>query len=180
MACSAYANPPHQFVDAARSQIGITTGYDGSYRPIPYPNGDVARSTGVCTDVIVRAYRAIGLDLQKAIHEDMKRAPSAYPWSWGSRKPDANIDHRRVANIAAFLRRQNASLQSTSHPHDYLPGDLVTWELPGGLAHIGIVSSARREDRPLIIHNIGRGTQEEDILFTYRITGHYRYLTAGR
>ncbi len=169
---SAQANGRDRLVEAARKQIGVTTGYDGAYRSIPYPDGDVPISTGVCTDVIVRA---IGLDLQVLIHEDMKRAPSSYPWNWGSRRPDPNIDHRRVPNITAFLKRQNASLAPTSDSSNYKPGDLVIWELPGGLAHIGVVSSNRTEDRPLIIHNIGHGTCEEDILFAYRITGHYRY-----
>lgn len=168
-------------VAAARAQVGVTIRYDGSYRRLEYPGGDVAPDRGVCSDVVVRAYRQVGIDLQVLVHEDMTRAWSAYPHVWGLRHPDANIDHRRVPNLVTFFRRHGAVLSITADPLSYTAGDLVTWMLPGGLPHIGIVSSRSLETRPLIIHNIGDGAREEDILFAYAITGHFRYpLTATR
>ncbi len=162
---------------AARSQIGVTTVYDGSYQRLTYPGGDLPAERGVCTDVLIRSFRASGVDLQRLVHEDMVRAFSAYPNPWGLARPDPNIDHRRVLNLAAFFRRQGASVPVTDRPSDYLPGDVVTWRLPSGLPHIGLVSSTRAPgtDRPLVIHNIGQGTREEDVLFAYALTGHYRY-----
>ena len=165
-------------VGAAREQTMQRVTYDGSYQRIGYPGGDVPAHLGVCTDVVIRAYRALGVDLQVLVHEDMTRSFSAYPTIWGLRKPDRNIDHRRVPNLQAFLARQGAALAVSQSPRDYRAGDLVTWSLPGNLPHIGIVSDRMVDaiDRPKILHNIGAGPVEDDILFAYRITGHYRYL----
>ena len=149
--------------------------YDPSYFSIAYPNGDVPSNKGVCTDVIIRAYRKVGRDLQQEVHEDMKANFAQYPKNWGLRKTDTNIDHRRVPNLAAFFKRSKAALPVTGRPEDYRAGDLVTWMLPGQLPHIGIVSTRAAHGRPLVIHNIGAGTREEDALFAYRLTGHYRY-----
>ncbi|MES3020565.1 MAG: DUF1287 domain-containing protein [Pseudomonadota bacterium] len=173
-ACHAGASPA-QLVDAARGQIGVTVRYDGAYRKLAYPGGDVAPEVGVCTDVVVRAYRKAGLDLQRLVHEDMLRAWSSYPRLWQLKRPDSNIDHRRVPNLQTFFKRRNAALPVSARPEDYQPGDLVTWMLPGNLPHIGIVSGGTAGGRPLVIHNIGAGTREEDALFAYPITGHYRF-----
>lgn len=169
-------------IQAARSQIGKTIIYDGSYKKIAYPGGDVPIERGVCTDVMVRAFRAVGIDLQVLVHEDMKAAFSQYPKAWGLAGPDANIDHRRVPNLAVFFRRHGLSLRPTETPSDYFAGDIVTWMLPSGYPHIGLVSDAWSpgHERPLVIHNIGQGTQEEDVLFMYHITGHYRYFGQER
>jgi uncharacterized protein YijF (DUF1287 family) len=170
--------PPalEKFLDAARAQTGQAVRYDGSYRKLAYPGGDVPSNIGVCTDVVIRAYRAIGIDLQVKVHEDMKRAFAAYPKTWGRSAPDPNIDHRRVPNLQAFFKRAGAGVAISREAKDYHPGDLVTWMLPGSLPHIGIVAGERSVDGvPLIIHNIGRGPQIEDSLFAYTITGHYRY-----
>ena len=167
-------------VAAARAQVGVTLRYDPAYVRLPYPGGDVPEDRGVCTDVVIRALRAEGLDLQQAIHEDMRAHFAAYPNRWGLRAPDRNIDHRRVPNLQIWFERQGWSLPVpqralAQRASDYRPGDLVTWMLPGHLPHIGIVSDRSGIDgTPLILHNIGRGTQEEDILFAYRMTGHYR------
>jgi uncharacterized protein len=162
-------------VSAARRQIGVTTIYDPAYVRLSYPNGDVPEARGVCTDVVIRALRAHGLDLQKAVHEDMRRYFAEYPKKWGLRGPDRNIDHRRVPNLQVWFSRQDWSLTPTRTAAGYRAGDLVTWMLPGNLPHIGIVSDrTSRTGAPLIIHNIGHGTREEDILFAYPITGHYR------
>jgi uncharacterized protein len=163
-------------VAAAVNQTRQQVTYDGAYRVIPYPNGDVPASVGVCTDVIIRAYRAVGLDLQRLVHEDMRSAFSSYPNLWGLQRPDRNIDHRRVPNLQTFFTRRNAALPRSSHAADYEAGDLVTWRLPGNLPHIGIVSSTRASSgRLMLVHNIGRGPQLEDVLFAYDVTGHYRY-----
>jgi uncharacterized protein YijF (DUF1287 family) len=139
--------------------------------------GDVPDDRGVCTDLVVRAYRALGVDLQVLVHEDMKRNFRLYPQAWGLRGPDANIDHRRVPNLQKFFQRAGASLPVTASAQHYRPGDVVTWRLPGNLPHIGIVSDRRVADgsRPRILHNIGAGPVEDDILFAFPITGHYRY-----
>lgn len=164
-----------RLVQDARAQIGVTTGYDGSYRNLAYPLGDVPIETGVCTDVIIRALRQQGIDLQQRVHEDMARHFSAYPRLWGQKTTDRNIDHRRVPNLETYLRRHGESLPLEDRD-SYQAGDIVTWRLPGNRPHIGIVSDRRAEDgTPLIIHNIGRGTQEENILFAYLITTHTRY-----
>lgn len=153
--------------------------YDGSYIDIQYPEGDVPPNIGVCSDVVIRSYRKLGVDLQVLVHEDMKKNFGAYPAAriWGQSKPDTNIDHRRVPNLQTFFSRHGTSLEVSLDPGDYLPGDLVTWLLPGNLPHIGIVSQKKSKDgkRPLIVHNIGAGPQLEDMLFTYEITGHYRF-----
>lgn len=164
------------FVKAARSQIGKTRVYDPSYQVIGYPNGDVAIERGVCTDVIIRALRdACGYDLQKAVHEDMKNNFTQYPQTWGLKRPDKNIDHRRVPNLQTFFKRKGWSLPLTNQPTDFKPGDIVTCLVPPNLPHIMIVSDRLSRKRiPLVIHNIGNGTQEEDHLFTYQLTGHYR------
>ncbi len=158
-------------VSAARSQIRVTVRYDPTYRKLAYPSGDVNPSSGVCTDVIVRALRKIKhLDLQKAIHEDMLNNWSTYPHKWGLKKPDSNIDHRRVPNLQVFFRHQGWQVRG-----DYLPGDLVTCLLPKNLPHIMVVSDKLAEPgRYLVIHNIGAGTKEEDSLIRFRITGHFR------
>ncbi len=168
---------PAALVAAARERTSHRVIYDGSYRRIAYPGGDVPDSLGVCCDVVIRAYRAVGIDLQRAVHEDMAAHFSAYPDRWGLSGPDANIDHRRVPNLQTFFTRHGVSLSATDDPADYRPGDLVTWLLPGGLPHIGIVVDGRSADgrRPLIVHNIGRGPRLEDVLFRFPITGHYRY-----
>lgn len=171
----AAAVQPQQLVVDARSQVGVTLGYDPVYRRIPYPNGDVPLSTGVCTDVLIRALRAQGLDLQKVVHEDMAAHFSAYPRNWGLKRPDSNIDHRRVPNLMAWLRRQGFSQPISQQAEDYRAGDVVTWDLGRGLTHIGIVSDRQGADGvPLVLHNIGRGTREEDLLFRFTIIGHYR------
>ncbi len=168
---------------AALKQTETSVTYDGSYFKIPYPGGDVPSHLGVCTDVIIRAYRALNIDLQKQVHEDMKAHFALYPKLWGLKRPDTNIDHRRVPNLQTFFTRHGRSLPVAQNPDDYKTGDLVTWNLKtiGTLPHIGIVTDKRSEDgtRPLIVHNIGAGTVLEDMLFSYTITGHYRYAPEG-
>ena len=171
-----------KLVEAAREQIGVTTFYDPTYVRLDYPGGDVAPDRGVCTDVIVRAYRrAFGLDLQKLVHEDMAANFAAYPKTWGLKATDRNIDHRRVGNLATFFARKGVSLAVSEEPTDVQPGDIVTQMLPGNLPHIVIVSSDRSVDVPeraLVIHNIGAGARQEDTLFAFRQTGHYRFAPA--
>jgi len=150
---------------AAKRQVSVTRFYDPSYVPLHYPGGDVPDDRGVCSDVVVRAFRRIGVDLQREVHEDMQRNFEAYPRMWGLSSPDANIDHRRVPNLMTFFQRRQKAVTG-----DFLPGDVVAWRLPGGLYHIGIVTA-----RPLVIHNIGQGAREEAILFAYDIIGHYRW-----
>jgi uncharacterized protein len=153
--------------------------YDPSYVRIPYPGGDVPENTGVCTDEIIRAYRTLGVDLQKQVHEDMVENFTAYPhnWKWLSARPDSNIDHRRVPNLMVFFRRKGQSLPVSQRIDDYSPGDLVTWDLGGNVPHIGIVVDRKNSQtgRYMIVHNIGGGPQMEDVLFNWKITGHYRY-----
>jgi uncharacterized protein YijF (DUF1287 family) len=162
---------------AAADQVGRTVTYDAAYVALDYPRGDVPIDRGVCTDVVIRAMRRSGVDLQVAVHEDMTRAFEEYPKRWGLKKPDPNIDHRRVPNLRVFFRRAGKDLPVTMEPADYQPGDIVTWELPGGLPHTGIVSTQRSADgrRFCIVHNIGAGTRIEDALFEFDITGHYRW-----
>jgi uncharacterized protein YijF (DUF1287 family) len=166
-----------RLVAAALEQTGQRVRYDGSYRRIPYPGGDVPAGVGVCTDVVIRAYRAVGIDLQQRVHEDMTRAFDAYPRAWGLPRPDANIDHRRVPNLQTYFRRRGTLAPATGDAADYAAGDLVTWMLPGNLPHIGIVTDKLTADgrRPLVVHNIGNGPQLEDVLFEFPVTGHYRY-----
>ena len=151
--------------------------YNGSYRKISYPNGDVPSYFGVCTDVVIRSYRALGIDLQQLVHEDMKARFKSYPKNWGLKRTDTNIDHRRVPNLRVFFTRRGQSLKVTHNSKDYKTGDLVTWKLNNNLPHIGIVVDRRSKDgkRPLIVHNIGYGPQLKDMLFDFTITGHYRY-----
>ena len=172
------ASPALRLVEAAIARTRKRVRYDGGYRPIPYPGGDVPDGIGVCTDLVIRSYRALGIDLQKAVHEDMSTSFVAYPRIWGLTRPDPNIDHRRVPNLRVFLRRQGAAMDPTRVPSRYRAGDLVTWRLRNGLPHIGIVTNRRSGDgrRPLVAHNIGRGPVVDDALLRFPITGHYRYL----
>ena len=168
-----------KFIEVAISLEDSSIRYDGSYRKIDYPLGDVPADLGVCSDVIVRAYRGIDIDLQQLVHEDMKKNFDVYPKIWGLSGTDPNIDHRRVPNLRTFFKRHGNSLSISDDPNDYKPGDLVTWNLNsnGSLPHIGIVTNQYSSDekRPLIMHNIGMGQVLEDMLFDYEITGHYRY-----
>ena len=174
-------NFERKLADAA---IGLTKNevvYNGKYVSIPYPNGDVPAGQGVCTDVIIRAYRKLGIDLQKEVHEDMKSNFSKYPKIWGLKKTDTNIDHRRVPNLETFFTRKGQKLPVSQKPSDYKTGDLVTWMINDKLPHIGIVThlksspDASERTRPLIVHNVGAGQVLEDCLFSYKIVGHYRY-----
>ena len=164
-------------IDGAVDQIGKTTSYDPSYQKIEYPNGDVPIETGVCSDVIVRAFRKGGIDLQKDLHEDMKGNFSAYPTRWGLKGTDANIDHRRVPNLQTYFTRKGKSLSTDGGSETFLPGDIVTWDLGQGTEHVGMVVNVwyKPTQRYLIVHNIGGGTRMEDVLFAWKITGHYRY-----
>jgi len=162
----------------AMRQTEITKTYDPNYVVIPFPNGDVPMETGVCTDVVIRAFRGAGVDLQREVHEDMRDNFSAYPKKWNLPKPDTNIDHRRVPNLQTFFERKGKSLPVTKNAENYRPGDVVSWDLDGkGLTHIGIVSNILNENTGhfLIIHNIGAGAKAEDVLFDWKITGHFRY-----
>ena len=168
-----------KFIEVAISLEDSSVRYDGSYRKIGYPLGDVPADVGVCSDVIIRAYRGIDIDLQQLVHEDMKKNFSVYPKIWGLSRTDRNIDHRRVLNLRAFFKRHGKSLSISDNPNDYKPGNLVTWNLKsnGSLPHIGIVTNmySNNKKRPIIMHNMGRGQVLEDMLFDYKITGHYRY-----
>jgi len=151
--------------------------YDPSYFSIDYPNGDVPSDKGVCTDVVIRAYRKIGIDLQKEVHQDMKTNFNVYPKIWGLKTTDKNIDHRRVPNLMTFFKRKGAEKLISNKANDYLPGDIVCWNLGGAITHIGIVVDKKSKDgkRNLIVHNIGNGQVLEDCLFNFKIIGHYRY-----
>jgi uncharacterized protein len=151
--------------------------YDPTYFSIPYPNGDVPSDKGVCTDLIIRAYRKLGIDLQKEVHEDMKSNFALYPKKWGLKKTDKNIDHRRVPNLMTFFSRFGKTLPNSLQGNDYKPGDIVTWDLGRGITHIGIVVNKKSDDgkRLLIVHNIGGGQVLADCLFLFPITGHYRF-----
>ncbi|MET0649014.1 MAG: DUF1287 domain-containing protein [Pyrinomonadaceae bacterium] len=164
--------------EAAVERTGHEVRYDPTYFVIPYPGGDVPPEVGVCTDEVIRSYRALGVDLQQLVHEDMKSSFALYPRKWGLKKPDANIDHRRVPNLMVFFERQGAGQPVTQEARDYKPGDVVTWDLGNGLTHIGIVvavPSGSDENRLQIVHNIGSGPKMEDVLFAWKITGHYRF-----
>ena len=163
--------------DAAISITKDKVTYDPKYVSIPYPNGDVPKNTGVCTDVVIRAYRKLGVDLQKEVHEDMKRNFALYPKTWGLRSTDTNIDHRRVPNLQVFFTRKGKSLGIAEKASDYKTGDLVTWMINDKLPHIGIVTNKKSADgkRNLIVHNVGGGQVLEDCLFKYKITGRYTY-----
>lgn len=151
--------------------------YDSKYFSIEYPNGDIPKDKGVCTDVIIRAYRKLGIDLQKEVHEDMISSFDKYPKNWGLKNTDTNIDHRRVPNLITFFSRHGETKSITSNPADYLPGDIVTWDLGGGIPHIGIVINKKSSDnnRFLVVHNIGNGQEISDCLFSFKITGHYTF-----
>ena len=166
-----------QLVESAIEQTKTTTGYDPSYVRLSYPEGDVPIETGVCSDVVVRSFRKAGIDLQKEIHEDMGRARADYPKKWGASGRDPSIDHRRVLNLMTYFERQGKSWPITTSREDYLPGDIVAWELGNGVDHIGVVVNSWSENRRtyLTAHNIGAGTRVEDVLFNWKITGHYRY-----
>ena len=166
-----------KLVAAAVAQYGETVYYDPSYVKLSYPNGDVPKDRGVCSDVVIRALRGVGIDLQVALHEDMRAHWSAYPKLWNLRRPDANIDHRRVANLMTYFARDGDALQLSSKPESYRPGDLVAWRLESGRLHIGVVTDRLTPNRnPLMAHNIGAGVQLEDVLFSWEIIGHYRVL----
>ena len=164
-----------KLMESVRLQTTITKSYDQSYRRIAYPMGDVPMNTGVCTDVVIRAFRAADVDLQELVHIDMKGNIAAYPRKWGSRAPDTNIDHRRVPNLETFFIRSHRSLPISMKVKDFLPGDIVSWQL-GSLTHIGIVTDMKSSSgTPLIAHNIGSGTKIEDILFSWNQRGHFRW-----
>jgi uncharacterized protein len=176
-----------QFLDklvvAAVERTHHIVRYDPAYVRIPYPNGDVPADTGVCTDEVIRAYRAVGIDLQKEVHEDMVHNLAAYrdQHRWPVSRPDTNIDHRRVPNLMVFFGRKGQILPISTQSDDYSPGDLVTWDLGGNVPHIGIVvdQKSAKNRHFLIVHNIGRGPMIEDVLFNWKITGHYRYFGPG-
>ncbi|WP_227010780.1 DUF1287 domain-containing protein [Pelagibius marinus] len=165
---------------AALARTRARVVYDPAYVRLAYPGGDVPADRGVCADVVIRSYRALGIDLQQLVHEDMRAAFDAYPRHWGLSRPDRNIDHRRVPNLETFLQRQGAALPASDDPADYRPGDLVAWNLRGSsgfLPHIGIVTDQRGiTGRPKVVHNIGAGPRLEDVLFNWSMTGHYRWL----
>jgi uncharacterized protein len=164
-----------QLIAAARKQIGVTLAYDPAYSQLSFPNGDVNRANGVCTDVLIRAYRdAFGIDLQALVNADMKRAFAAYPKRWGLQSTHRNIDHRRVPNLQTYFQRRGAALPMSNDPATWRPGDIFTSLVGGTLPHIGIVSGTGR-----IIHNIGQGTREEATLFDHKLTGHYRWAIDG-
>jgi uncharacterized protein len=173
---AAAGSEPSRLTAAAREQVGVTVTYDPAYVSLEFPGGDLPRDRGVCTDVVIRALRdGWGVDLQLAVNRDMKADFTAYPGLWGLSRTDRNIDHRRVPNLQTLFARIGAELPLEDGPAPYLPGDIVTWTLPGNLAHIGIVSDRlAKSGVPLVLHNIGAGAREEDILFSYPMTGHYR------
>ena len=165
--------------EAAKERTHHHVTYNGSYRRIDYPLGDVPNHIGVCTDVVIRSYRALGIDLQVLVHEDMKAEFEAYPSNriWGLTRPDTNIDHRRVPNLQSFFSRNGMELEISSESRDYLPGNIVTWMLGGSVPHIGIVVNEKSPytGNYMIVHNVGEGPKMEDVLFRYQITGHYRF-----
>lgn len=162
-------------VTAAVEQTTKNVVYDPTYFQIGYPNGDVPSDRGVCTDVIIRSYRSVGVDLQKEVHEDMVKNFDLYPKKWGMTETDTNIDHRRVPNLQVFFKRFGEELEISRNPESYQPGDIVTWNMPSGRPHIGLVSNFSKNNVPLIIHNIGTGPKIDDMLFDFEIIGHYRY-----
>jgi len=165
-----------RLVSAAIERTHHTVRYDGAYVRLKYPGGDVPGDTGVCTDEIIRAYRAVGVDLQKEVHEDMTANFAVYPRKWHRSSPDSNIDHRRVPNLMVFFARKGETLAITGRTEDYRPGDLVTYDLGGNVPHIGIVVDRKGPSAQyMIVHNIGQGPRMEDVLFGWKITGHYRY-----
>lgn len=176
----AASGPAARLVSAARAQVGVTRSYDSAYTRLAFPNGDVPREKGVCTDVLIRAYRdAFGIDLQALVHADMKRDFAAYPRKWGLAHPDPSIDHRRVPNLARFLARMGAALPVPADGKGWLPGDIFTSAPANGMGgtatHIGLVSDLPGAHAPMILHNIGRGAREEDALLDWPITGRFRW-----
>jgi uncharacterized protein YijF (DUF1287 family) len=171
------ANFYFRLADSASTLVNHLIEYDATYFKIPFPNGDVPSDKGVCTDVVIRAYRKMGIDLQKEVNEDMKNHFSLYPKILGRKVPDTNIDHRRVPNLMTFFSRKGITRPMTQNNKDYLPGDIVCWDLGSGLKHIGLITSVRNEDKSrfMIVHNIGGGQVLEDCLFQFKIIGHYRY-----
>lgn len=174
---SAQDNFYDRLSDAAIELAKQNVVYDPSYYSIDYPDGDIPSGKGVCTDVIIRTYRKLGIDLQKEVHEDMSQNFDKYPDIWGLRNTDTNIDHRRVPNLMTFFTRNGRIKEKSLNPDDYIPGDIVTWDLGGGVTHIGIVINQKSGDnkRYLVLHNIGKGHEISDCLFSFRITGHYSY-----
>jgi uncharacterized protein YijF (DUF1287 family) len=164
--------------NAAISIVDENVVYTPDYVSLKYPNGDVPAKTGVCSDVVIRAYRKLGIDLQKEVHEDMKANFSKYPTKWGLKKTDTNIDHRRVPNLEVFFERKGKKLEVSNNPIDYKTGEIVTWMINGKLPHIGIITHKKSSDgkRPLLVHNVGGGQVLEDCLFSYDIVGHYKYI----
>jgi uncharacterized protein YijF (DUF1287 family) len=166
-------------ITAAIERTHHVVRYDPAYVRISYPGGDVPADTGVCTDEIIRSYRSVGVDLQKEVHEDMVRNFDLYPrrWRWVLSRPDPNIDHRRVPNLMVFFARKGESLPLSGRADDYAPGDLVTWDLGGGVPHVGVIvdQKSAKSGRYMIVHNIGQGPRMEDIIFNWKVTGHYRY-----
>lgn len=165
--------------NAAISIIDKNVVYTPDYVSIKYPNGDVPAKTGVCTDVVIRAYRKLGVDLQKEVHEDMKANFNKYPnlKKWGLKTTDTNIDHRRVPNLEVFFERKGKKLAVTQNSNDYKTGEIVTWMIGGKLPHIGIITNKKSSDgkRPMIVHNVGGGQVLEDCLFSYDVVGHFKY-----
>lgn len=172
--------PAEKLSDAALERTKHFVLYDGSYRKLTYPGGDVPDNRGVCSDVVIRSYRKLGIDLQQQVHKDMQSAFDKYPKIWGLKSTDSNIDHRRVPNLETFLARKGASLPVTNNAVDYKPGDLVTWRIGGTMPHIGIVVDKKTlfGRMPMVVHNSGLGPRLEDVLFAWPIIGHYRYLPA--
>ena len=177
LACFGQQEFPKKLAEASIKLTRQRVIYDPSYFSIPYPDGDVPSDRGVCTDVVIRAYRMLDIDLQKEVHEDMRANFEKYPKNWGLSRPDTNIDHRRVPNLMTFFERKGKTKEITGDPGDYIPGDIVCWDLGRGVTHIGIVVNKKSNDgqRHLIVHNIGAGQVLEDCLFDYKIIGHYAY-----
>lgn len=177
LVCAAQTLTAVSLSESAMALTRKNVTYDGSYFSIEYPNGDVPSDKGVCTDVIIRAYRTLGIDLQKEVHEDMKANFHLYPKNWGLSRTDTNIDHRRVPNLMTFFERHGEVKKLSTDASDFVPGDIVCWDLGRGLTHIGIVVDKKSRDgkRNLIVHNIGAGQVVEDLLFDYKMIGHYSY-----
>jgi uncharacterized protein YijF (DUF1287 family) len=171
--CNAETITGRMLAESASTQIGVTKSYDPTYRKLGYPNGDVPISTGVCSDVIIRAYRKFGIDLQRNVHEDMSQSFRVYPHNWGLKSPDSNIDHRRVPNLMRYFSRFGKVLPLSRDANDYNTGDIVAWDLGHGITHIGII--VEKSGKPEIIHNIGEGVRQEDRLFEWKIIGHYSF-----
>ncbi|MFC5740916.1 DUF1287 domain-containing protein [Dyella tabacisoli] len=181
LAASTPAADTARILKATHHQVGRTLIYDSRYQPLAFPGGDLPLWRGVCADVVVRALRGAGIDLQLQLNRDMGAHFAAYPNMWGMRGPDSNIDHRRVPNLETYFRRHGMALKASKQADDYQPGDIVSWRLEQGAPHIGIVTERRSRDglRPLVIHNKGWGAREEDVLFSWQVIGHFRYFSAS-